>query len=63
MLPPEALSTPDELSLMQAAVEGQRAGVMGHGASMNPYQDDTPEHREWERVRLNTIGQRLARAA
>lgn len=49
----------DELSLQQAAMEGQKAGQAGYGASMNPYQDDTPEHREWERMRMNTIGARL----
>jgi hypothetical protein len=55
--------TPDELSMMQAAMEGQRAGQMSHGASMNPYQDNTREHAEWERCRMATIGSMLNRIA
>lgn len=51
--------TPDELSLQQAQSEGQRAGEMSLPPSLNPYQDNQPEHAVWERARLNVIGYRL----
>lgn len=43
--------TPDELSLEQAMNEGMDAGLRGRQASENPYQSDTPEHKEWEHYR------------
>lgn len=43
--------TADELSLEQALTEGMHAGLTGRAASENPYQSDTPEHREWEKCR------------
>lgn len=55
--------TPDELSIQDAFQEGQRAGMLALSPSLNPYQDDTPEHAEWERARLAALAYRLARAA
>lgn len=49
----------EQLSLLDAFQCGQRAGSMGHGASMNPYQSGSPEHAEWERARMATIAARL----
>lgn len=43
--------SPEELSLLDAAIAGQKAGVMGLGAGLNPYQAGTAEHREWEKKR------------
>jgi hypothetical protein len=54
--------SPEQLSLQDAFSEGQRAGGFGHGASMNPYQDGCPEHREWERARMAVIGAALNKA-
>lgn len=51
--------SPEILSLQDAFAEGVRAGGFGHGASMNPYQDNTPEHHEWNRGRLSAIGAAL----
>lgn len=54
--------SPEELSLQDAAIEGARAGQMGFGASLNPYQDNTPEHASWEDARMQALAQRCARA-
>jgi len=52
----------DELSLQQAFMEGQLAGVKGRGHEMNPYSDpNCPEHHEWNRGRLGAMGHALAR--
>lgn len=51
--------SPEILSLMDAAAAGMKAGMYGHGASMNPYDHATPEYAEWERHRLSVIGYRL----
>lgn len=51
--------SPEILSLQEAFLEGQRAGARGNGASLNPFQDDTPEHGEWNRGRLSAIGAAL----
>lgn len=51
--------TPEELSIIQATTEGREAGNFGHGASMNRYQDGTPEHAAWENARTGVIGFRL----
>lgn len=51
--------TPEELSLQDAFIEGQRAGVAFRSASLNPFQHDTREHAEWERGRSCVIGARL----
>lgn len=48
------------LSLIDAGNAGRKAGMLGHGASMNPYSDPlSPEFQEWERQRMATIGARL----
>lgn len=52
--------SPEVLSLMDAAAAGRKAGMYGHGASMNPYDHATPEYAEWDRQRLAVIGYRLA---
>lgn len=52
--------SPEELSLQDAAIEGAKAGQMGFGASLNPYQDNTPEHREWDEKRMQALASRLA---
>lgn len=49
----------ETLSLQQAFIEGQRAGLKGWGPNMNEYQAGTPEHDEWERARSAAIGARL----
>lgn len=49
----------DAMSLQDAALQGQRAGEMGFGGSMNPFQDFAPEHAVWERARLNAVALRL----
>lgn len=54
--------SPEELSMQQAGIEGAEAGMRGTAASLNPYQDHTPEHREWDRCRLAALGQALARS-
>ncbi len=43
--------TADELSLEQSMAEGMRAGLNGRAACENPYQSETPEHKEWEKCR------------
>lgn len=48
------------LSLIDAGNAGRKAGMFGHGASLNPYDHGTPEHAEWDKHRLATIGARLA---
>ena len=52
-------TSPEILSLQDAFNAGQKSGLLGHGSSMNPYQDHTPEHAEWERARFATLGQLL----
>jgi hypothetical protein len=51
----------EEMSMQDAFREGTKAGGQGFGASMNPYQDATPEHAEWNRGRLSAIGQANSR--
>jgi hypothetical protein len=55
--------SPEQLSMQDAFIEGARAGRMGFGASLNPYQDSAPEHNEWNRGRLSAIGQAHSRRA
>ena len=50
---------PEVLSLMDAANAGKKAGLWGFGASLNPYQHDTDEHRAWENARMHALGMRL----
>lgn len=52
--------SPEELSIQDAFVEGSRAGSMGLSASLNPYQDRTPEHDAWERGRFGALTVRAA---
>lgn len=52
--------SPEELSLLDAFCEGQRAGVMNLAAGLNPYAPLTPESAEWERGRAAAIGAWLA---
>lgn len=52
--------SPELLSLIDAANAGRAAGMHSHGASLNPYSDNSPEFQEWERHRLATISARLA---
>lgn len=52
--------SPEELSLQDAGIAGAQAGQRGFGASLNPYQDDTPEYLEWDRCRLQALAQKLA---
>lgn len=54
-------TSPEELSLQDARIAGAEAGMRGTAASLNPYQDYTPEHDEWERARLQALSQSLAR--
>jgi hypothetical protein len=42
-------------------MNGQRAGLMCHGESMNPYPHGSEEAREWTRGRLAAIGASLPR--
>lgn len=51
--------SPEILSLMDAAAAGRKAGMYGHGASLNPYDHATPEHAEWNKQRLAVIAFRL----
>ena len=51
--------SPEQLSLMDAGAEGQKAGFMGYGPEMNPYDPSTPERAIWEQRRHAAIGYRL----
>lgn len=51
----------EELSLMDAFQEGARAGNLCLSPSLNPYQDNTPEHAEWERGRAGAVAVKAAR--
>jgi hypothetical protein len=53
--------SPEQLSLQDALMNGQRAGLMCHGESMNPYPHGSEEAREWTRGRLAAIGASLPR--
>lgn len=53
--------SPEELSLMDARIAGSEAGQRGLAASLNPYQDFTPEHGAWEEHRLQALAQSCAR--
>lgn len=46
-------------ALQDAYIEGVRSGKLGHGAGMSPYPLGSPEYAEWNRARLNTIGQAI----
>lgn len=51
--------SPEELAMLNALYEGQRAGSLGLAAGLNPYNPGTPEHQEWERARSTVIAVRL----
>lgn len=51
--------TAAELSVMDAAEQGQKAGEYGHGAGMNPFDAGSPEHLVWENNRATVIAYRL----
>lgn len=51
------------LSIQDAFAEGGRAGARGLSASLNPYQDQAPEHDAWERGRSGVIVARARIAA
>lgn len=51
--------TPEEMSVQDARSQGQKAGEMSYGASMNPYSDGTPENAIWENARTANISYRL----
>ena len=50
----------EKASLMDALQQGMNVGRMLFGPSLNPYQDGTPEHAEWERGRFAGMSVRLA---
>lgn len=54
-------TSPEELSMQDAFMEGMRAGGNSLSPSLNPYQDNTPEHREWERGRQGAAAVAAAR--
>lgn len=51
--------SPEQLSLQDAFIAGQQAGLRGNGANLNPYDHGTPEHAEWERARSGAQGAML----
>lgn len=53
--------SPEELSLQDAFMDGQRQGLVGIAAGLNPYQLGTPEYAEWERGRFTAFGTLLLR--
>jgi len=55
--------SPELLSLQDARFAGSQAGYRGNGASLNPYQDWTPEHAAWENARTAAIRALLRKTA
>lgn len=56
--------SPEELSLQDAYMEGQRAGSLGTAAGLNPYCDPgSPHYQAWERGRSAAEGYRRNRRA
>lgn len=53
--------SPEELSLQDARIEGQRAGANGVAAGLNPWQSGSPEYEAWERGRSAAEADRLHR--
>lgn len=53
--------SPEELSIQDAFMEGQRAGHIGTAAGLNPYNDPRlPEYQAWERGRSAVEAMNLA---
>lgn len=46
----------------EAFSEGQRAGMLGLTAGLNPYDHNTTESTEWERARAAIIAARLSQS-
>lgn len=54
--------SPEELSLQDAFMEGQRSGQIGTAAGCNPFVDPMlPQYQEWERGRSSAIAYKLSR--
>jgi ribosome modulation factor len=53
--------SPEELSIQDAYSEGARVGALGLPHSLNPFQDNTPEHESWTRGWTAASSQRAAR--
>jgi hypothetical protein len=53
--------SPEELSIQDAYSEGARVGALGLAFSLNPFQDNTPEHESWARGWTAASSQRAAR--
>jgi hypothetical protein len=51
--------SPEEMSLADAFMEGQRLGMRGWGPEMIEYAPGSPEWHECNRGRLNAIGWRI----
>lgn len=46
----------------EALIDGQRAGILGLGAGLNPHPLGTRENAEWERGRSTTEARHIANA-
>lgn len=56
--------SPEQLSIQDAYMEGQRAGSLGTASSLNPYTDEnSPHYQAWERGRSAAEGYRRNRLA
>lgn len=56
--------SPEELSIQDAYMEGQRAGSLGTASALNPFSDPgSPHHQAWERGRNAAEGYRRNRRA
>lgn len=56
--------SPEQLSIQDAYMEGQRAGSIGTSAGLNPYCDPSSTHYQaWERGRSAAEGYRRNRRA
>lgn len=52
--------SPEQMSLQDAFIEGQRAGTHGTASALNPYDHGFPEHAEWERGRMGALSRKVA---
>lgn len=56
--------SPEELSIQDAYMEGQRAGALGTAAALNPFSDPgLPQYKAWERGRSAAEGYKRSRRA